>query len=514
MADMSRRSFVKMGAAASAGILAFGSTAATAAAIDNKSVKYDEEYDVVIIGSGYAAMAAGVTAAEKGLKVCVVEKMGRVGGNSVINGGLLSVVDSPKQKAEGVKDSVERYMDDSMKAGRNINHIELIKVIGERGNDALNLTLKCGAKYVEKLSHLGGHSVPRTYWSSNGSGSGIMLPMIKYYQKLSNATLKKRTKFDDFVTDESGRVVGVSVREKYKFDKKATDDHKENKSGKRKFLKAKKGVILASGGFCRDVFYRNMQDPRISKDVDSTNQPGATGEVMLKAFELGAIPVHVGWLQFGPWACPDEKAFGVGSNFNINAGFRYGISVDPKTGKRYMNELADRRTRADAMFKVINDKEKNYPINFCDQTGVEQMPPELLEKPLKAGIVKKFNTIAELAKAYGIPVAELEKTVKAYNGYVKAGKDPEHGKPVDKIDGIGVSKAPFYAIRGVPKLHHTMGGLKINTKAQVISSDTKEPIPGLYAAGEITGGTHGASRLGSCSIPDCLVFGMVAAENI
>ena len=513
MADMSRRNFVKMGAA-SAGMLALGSTAATAAAMDSKGVKFDEEYDVVIIGSGYAGIAAGITAAEKGYKVCCIEKMGRVGGNSVINGGLLSVVGSPKQKEQGVDDSIERYIDDSMKAGRFINHVDLIRVIGERGNDALNLTLRCGAEYLEKLSHLGGHSVPRTYWTTVGSGAGIMLPMIKFYQDLPNATLKKRTKFDDFITDESGQVVGVSVRENYRFDTKAVDDHRENKSGDRKYIKAKRGVIMASGGFCRDVFFRNMQDPRISKDVDSTNQPGSTAEVMLKAFELGAIPVDVSWLQFGPWACPDEGGFGVGSNFNINAGFRYGISVDKKTGKRYMNELADRRTRADAMFKVINGEEKNFPINFCDQKGAEQMPADLLEKPLKAGIVKKFNTIAELAKEYGIPAAELEKTVAEYNGYVKAKKDTAFGKPVDKLDGIGITQAPFYAIRGVPKLHHTMGGLKINTKAQVISSDTREPIPGLYAAGEITGGTHGASRLGSCSIPDCLVFGMVAAENI
>ena len=93
-------------------------------------------------------------------------------------------------------------------------------------------------------------------------------------------------------------------------------------------------------------------------------------------------------------------------------------------------------------------------------------------------------------------------------------KDPEFGKPVDTVEGVQIIKAPFYATKSVPKLHHTMGGLKINKKAQVISTVTKKPIPGLFAAGEVTGGTHGASRLGSCSIPDCLVFGMVAGENI
>lgn len=512
MAELTRRNFVRMGALG-AGALALGSTAANAVAIDSKNVKYDEEYDVVIIGSGYAALSAAITAAEKGNKVVVVEKMGRVGGNSVINGGLLAVVNNPKQQKEGITDSIDIYMEDSMKAGRHINHPELLRVIGERGNDALKLVERCGAKFYEKLSHLGGHSVPRTYLSSNGSGSGIVLPMISHFQKLSNGTIKKRTKFDEFILDDNGKVVGVSVREKYKFNKKLEDDDGQNTKGKRKFYKARKGVILASGGFSRDKFLRTQQDPRILADTDSTNQPGATAGAMLKAFELGAVPVHLAWIQFGPWACPDEKGFGAASNFNINATFRYGISVNPKTGKRYMNELADRRTRATAMFKVAGEN-KNYPINICDQVAVDKIIPEIAQKALKSGVVKKFNTIEELAAEYKISASELKQTIKEYNGFVKSGKDTDQGKPVDKTEGVQILKAPFYATKGIPKLHHTMGGLKINTKAQVISSHTKEPIPGLYAAGEITGGTHGASRLGSCSIPDCLVFGMVAGENI
>lgn len=512
MGDLSRRNFVRMGAVG-AGMLALGGTAANAMAIDSKDVKYDAEFDVVVIGSGYAALSAAITAVEKGNKVVVVEKMGRLGGNSVINGGLLAVVNNPKQKKEGIKDSIDIYMEDSMKAGRYINHPDLLRVIGERGNDALKLVEKCGAKFYEKLSHLGGHSVPRTYLSSNGSGSGIVLPMLDYFQKQTNGTIKKRTKFDEFILDDNGRVVGVQVREKYKFNKKLKDDDSQNETGKVKYYKAKKGVILATGGFSRDNFLREQQDPRIPSDTDSTNQPGATAGAMMKAFELGAIPIHLAWIQFGPWACPDEKGFGAASNFNINATFRYGISVNPKTGVRYMNELADRRTRAEAMFKVT--KETNaYPINICDQTAVDKIIPEITEKALGSGVVKKFDTIEALAAEYEIPVGELKKTIQTYNGFVKAGKDTDQGKPVDKAEGIQIIKAPFYGTRGVPKLHHTMGGLKINTKAQVISSATKEPIPGLFAAGEITGGTHGASRLGSCSIPDCLVFGMVAGENI
>lgn len=510
--EISRREALKLGAlGVGAGVL--GASNLMAMPLDAKDVKFDEEYDVVIIGSGFGALAAGITSAERGLKVLLVEKMGRLGGNSVINGGIFAVPNNEVQKKEGIKDSNELFLKDCLKAGLQINHAELLEVIANRAKDVFALTVKCGAKYVEKLSHAGGHSVPRTYQTANGSGSGIVLPMIEYIEKNPNVLIKKRTKFDDFVLDDDGKVVGISAREGYKFDSKLEDDDRENKSGERKFFKAKKGVILASGGFCRDIFFRQLQDPRLGKDVDSTNHPGATAGGLIAALNIGACPVQVSWLQYGPWACPDETGFGVGSMFNVNGSFRYGISVDPRTGKRYMNELADRKIRTDAMFKVIDAKKDIYPINFCDSQCIPSLLPAHFEKPLKAGILKEFKTLDELAAHYKIPADELKKTVEKYNAGVKAGKD-EFGKPVETTGGIDISKPPFYAERGVPKLHHTMGGVKINTKAQVISINTKKPIPGLYAAGEVTGGTHGASRLGSVAILDCLTFGMIAGENI
>ncbi len=510
---LSRREALKgVGVLGVAGLAMIGSTSLSASAVDKKDVKFDEEYDVIVIGSGFAALAAGIKAAQRGNTVLMIEKMGRLGGNSTINGGVFTVVDSKKQHNEGIKDSKELFLKDTLKAGLNINHTDLLETIVKRSKDALALTEECGAKYRERLEHLGGHSVPRSYSTANGSGSGIVLPMIDYFQKLKGAKVLKRTKFDDFVID-GDRVVGVVVRENYRFDSKLYNDDLENKTGVKKVFKAKKGVVLASGGFCRDKFYRKQQDPRLHADVDSTNQPGATAGALLKAFEIGAVPVQVSWIQFGPWACPDEKGFGVSAMFNVNATFRYGISVDPRTGKRYMDELADRKTRADAMFKVIDTKKNIFPINICDDVAAQKLLEKHREKPLEAGTVKKFNTIEELAKAYGIPAEQLKKTIKTYNDGVKAGKD-EFGKPVHTLGGATISKAPFYATRGVPKLHHTMGGLKINEKAQVISTKTDKPIPGLYAAGEITGGVHGASRLGSVAITDCLTFGMIAGENI
>ncbi|WP_423841358.1 flavocytochrome c [Wolinella succinogenes] len=504
-----RRDLIKLGAAGM-GVVLLGEQAL---AEPKKGVKFDEEYDVIIVGSGFAGIACGIKCAEKGYKTLMIEKMGRIGGNSVINGGIFCVPQNDLQKKAGIKDSNELFIADCMKAGLGINHKELLETLAKRAHETYQFTLKYGAKYLDSLVHEGGHSVPRTYQTAVGSGAGIVLPLMEHFEKMAGVTLKTRTKFDDFVMDDAGRVIGILAREDYRFDSKLFSDDLENQSGTPKAFKATKAVMLASGGFCQDKYYRAVQDPRLTPSTDSTNHPGATAGVLLKAFEIGAVPVQVSWIQFGPWACPDEKGFGVGSMFNVNASFRYGISVDPKTGKRYMNELADRKIRADHMFAVIG-KDENYPINLCDSQAIERLLPDHYEKALKAGILKKFNTLEELAQHYKMPVEAFKKTVADYNSYVKAGKDPEFGKPTNMVDGITLSKAPFYAMRGTPKLHHTMGGLQINTQAQVIHSKTHQPIPGLYAAGEITGGVHGASRLGSVAITDCLTFGMIAGENI
>ena len=339
--------------------------------------------------------------------------------------------------------------------------------------------------------------------------------MLEKFEALKDkgCELRRRTKFDDFVLDDSGKVVGVTIREEYKFDDKLFSDDLENTSGTKKIVKANKGVVLAAGGFCRDKMFRKLQDPRIPDDVDSTNHAGATAGALLKAFDIGAYPVQIDWIQFGPWASPDEKGFGTGPILTQQGTFKYGIAVDIRTGKRFMNELADRKTRADAEFKILREKPGAYPITFGDDKCFRDLSKEVIDRGMASGkLVGVCATLDEIASKYGIPAAELKATVKKYNEGVKAKKD-EFNKQESALFEINEA-GPFYVIRLSPKPHHTMGGLKINEKAEVISYKTNKPIPGLYAAGEITGGTHGASRLGTVAITDCIVFGMIAGENI
>ncbi len=512
---LNRRNVLKIGALG-VGAMMLSSVQAMSAAPTEKEVTFDEEYDVIVIGSGFAGLAAAAKASERGYKVLVVEKMGRIGGNSVINGGAFAVPNNADQKKFGIKDSGDLFIKDCLKAGLGINHVELLETIVKRANDTLAFAMKCGARFQigKKPSWFGGHSVPRTYITDNMSGSAIIKPMTKFVENLLDCKIVRRTKFDDFVLNDEGAVVGIIARKDYRFNKKYLSDDIENTTGKKITYKAKKGVILASGGFSADKYYRKLQDPRLKENQDATNHSGATAGALLKAIQIGAMPIHIGWIQQGPWASPDERGFGVGPLLTQQGLFKFGIAVDVRNGKRFMNELADRKTRADAEYAILHENATAYPVTLGTyNTFAEQIIPAV-EKGLKTKVMKKFNTIDELAKNYKIPVKALKESIKKYNAGVKKGVD-EFGKPVKAFKGQGIEdKGPYYAVRLMPKPHHTMGGIKINTKAQVISGNTNKPISGLYAAGEVTGGTHGASRLGSVAVTDCLTFGMIAGENI
>jgi len=270
--------------------------------------------------------------------------------------------------------------------------------------------------------------------------------------------------------------------------------------------------MLAAGGFSRDIFFRQAQDPRVVPTTDSTNQPGATAGVLIKTLGIGAQPVQLCWLQFLPYCNPREKGFGVSVNFTNHACMDLGLVVDRKTGKRFMDEHAGRKIKSDALFKVIGTDE-NYPIAICDDAIVKAINPSFVKLPLEMGTVKKFDTLEQLADAFGIPKQALLDEVAKFNGYVKANDDKDFHRILTFNKGLDVSKAPFYGIEVSPKIHHTMGGVMINENAEVISANTHKPIPGLYAGGEVAGGVHGASRLGTVAVIDALTFGMIAGEN-
>jgi flavocytochrome c len=458
---------------------------------------FDEQTDVIIIGSGLAGLAAAIEATAAGCAVVICEKMKITGGNTRISDGGLAAPGNYLQKQRGVEDSPERFVDDIMNAGLGLNHPELVQIVAEQGAEAIDWTRdELGVKYLDQLDRFGGHTAARSVTTRSHSGKDIIKAQVNKLGAMG-VTVRTNCLLTDFITDAGGEVCGVNVQEGYRYP--------DSGSGISKTIGARRGVVLATGGFSNDTVFRMMQQPSLDDSVQTTNHRGATAEALVAALRLNAAPVHLSWIQLGPWGCADEKGYGKGGRFASYAVFPAGILVDPATGLRIVNEWSDRRRRSDAMIKA------GQPcIGIVDASGAEK-DAESLHFCLKNGKVKAFNTIEDLAAAYGIPSAPLMETVAGYNRAVAAGDTDAFGKPLDQ-DAFPIAAPPFNAIRLYPKVHYTPGGVGINTRAQVMDLNGR-PIPRLFAAGEVTGGIHGASRLGSNALTECLVFGRIAGRE-
>ena len=500
--DLSRRGFLGAGGAALLGGMVLG-----ALPLEGKESagwgpgplpkKWDETYDVVVVGTGFAGLSAAIEARLAGASVLVIDKMPVHGGNSIINGGDFAAAGNSFQKEAGVQDSPELMLKDMMKAGSYLNHPPLARLVAERSNEALEwCKTYIGAKFT-RLNFHGGHSVKRSVQTYNQSGSGLVNPLLDKAKSLG-VKVVLRTKMTRLIAGKEGRIVGLEVRTGYKWPDEA--------SGTPGFIKARRGLILAAGGFSQNVALRQIHDPRITAKFESTNHPGATGEAILAACSAGAMDVQMDWIQLGPWTSPDEPGFGHGPQVCERI-VGYGLMVDPANGKRFFKETGNRKERADAIIAI------GHPVIIVGDSYAigKQVVPKVLGKAMEVGVVKKFDTLEALAAEYQVPVQPFLEQVARWNGFVQKAKDDDFDCKLFP-DSKTTATAPFYAMRLWPRVHHTMGGLVVNAEAQVIGFDLK-PIKGLYAAGEITGGVHGAVRLGSVAMADCVVNGRIAGKN-
>jgi fumarate reductase flavoprotein subunit len=498
---VSRRGFLKagigLGAIAGASGLALNLAKGEAQAAERKlPKKWDEEIDVVVVGSGFAGLAAAAEAAGKGAKTVVLEKMPTYGGNSIINGGVYASWDDEyhlRQKLNLGDDSPKQHKEDTLKGGDFYNIPALVDVMVNGATDALNWMIDDGGcKIREALTRAGGHSAYRTHTVVEGVGKGFTEPLRKIAEK-RGAKIRLNSKLTwIWRKDMEGPVLGVEV---------------ETPKGK-KNIKVKKGLVLASGGFSRNKEMRQAFNPTVVPEYNSTNHPGATGEVLRYAQAIGADALQLAFIQLYPFAEPETGILDTPAVYPFN-GVGYGLMYVDKNGKRFVNELERRDVCAQAQIKL--GLKPTYSI--FNEEMVTKMGGIMDE--IKAGMAKgrfvKADSIEELAQKLNIPPAALKETTAQYNQYLKDGKDPDFNKPITKVM-IPLEKGPFYGIAQWPAVHHTMGGIRINPKGQVVDLWGKV-IPKLYAAGECAGGVHGSNRLGSNAIPACTVFGRVAGTN-
>jgi flavocytochrome c len=469
--------------------------------------KWDETYDVVIIGSGFAGLAAAIEAKMAGANVIVLEKMRTAGGNSIINGGILSAPGCPQQKMHGIKDSPELLAKDMLTAGAHLNYPDKVKYIADHALENFNWcvdTLHVNFNPTA-IGQEGGHSVPRYVRTYNGSGSAIVSQELAKLKELG-VEVRLRTYVEHILRDpKTGRVEGVAVRQGYRFP--------DATSGKPKTIRARKGVCLCYGGFAADAAFRTMYDPRLTADFQTTNQPGATSELWRETAAIGCAQIQQDWIQCGPWCNPKEKGMGMAVVFNQSGGAEFGVWVD-STGRRFVNELANRKVRADAIFALHDKGMKAYAI--CDQNGVDHvtsLQKNCVSYLMSIGAVEKFDTLEALAKKYKMDPKVLQATIDEVNAAVKSGKDEHFGRYMNK-EFKPMATAPWYICESTPKVHHCMGGLVTTPEGRVVDIRTSKPIPGLWAAGEATGGVHGAVRLGSCATLDCLVMGRSIGRGV
>ncbi|WP_319203273.1 flavocytochrome c [uncultured Ilyobacter sp.] len=460
--------------------------------------RWDETIDVIVVGSGFAGLTAAIEAHNSGASTLVLEKMNAAGGNSIISDGGIAAPGTELQKKYGFVDSPDMMYEDMMKAGLGINYPELVRVVVDNARDVFQWSVDyLEVEYLDRIDIFGGHSVHRCYTAKNITGATIIK---KQMEKISELGIEVRFKsyLKNLVVDSNERVCGVVVREDY--------DYKDPEKGKDKYIKAEKGVILATGGFGADVDFRSSQDPRLTGKIGTTNKPFATSEVIKESINIGAMPVQLSHIQLGPWASPDEAGYGVGPMFSEYIVFQYGVIVDPATGKRFVNELADRKTLSDKLLSI------GHPcIGIADSKAVREAGWNI-DSGLKRKVVRKFDSLEEVADFYGISKEGIREAIDRFNENFKDGVDRDFGKPLIE-NSSPICEAPYYAMRLWPKVHFTMGGIRIDADARVISIEG-DVIKGLYAAGEVTGGVHGASRLGSCAITECMVFGKIAGKNI
>jgi len=462
-----------------------------------ENIEWNEQVDVLIVGSGFAGLSAAIEAKKSHKNVVIIEKMKSAGGNSIISDGGIAAPNTKLQKKWNIQDSEQLMYDDMLKAGLGLNHKNLLHTVVSHANEAFNWTIDTlGVPYLDRVDIFGGHSVARCYTPVGINGGVIIRKMLQKIEEY-NIPILFSMSLQEIFQDENKRIVGVRVLKDYNY---------QDNTGISYTFKISKGLILASGGYGADVAFRLIQDPRLDESIQTTNKPFATAEVLKSALRAGAASVQLSQIQLGAWASPDEKGFGHGPLFADYILFQYGIIIDPKTGTRFVNELGDRKKVADALLKI------GYPcVGIADDKAVQDSGWDI-SKAIKKGVVKTFQSITEVASYYEIDLKILLNTIERYNGFVQKRVDDDYQKLIVENASI-IDTSPFYVMRLWPKVHFTMGGLRINENAQVLGYND-EIIENLYAAGEVVGGVHGASRLGSCSITECIVFGRIAGQKI
>lgn len=447
-------------------------------------------YDVVVIGAGGAGFSAAITAKAAGANVVLLEKMPAVGGNSLISGAEMNVAKNWVQPKLNINDdSPELHAQDTFKGGDEKGDMKVINVMTHQALDAAKWCRDyLGVRFEDdNLFFFGGHSRKRALIPFGHTGTEFI---TKFQAKADELGIPVVTnmKAEELIKDKDGRVVGV----------KATMD------GAEYTFNAKGGVVLATGGFGANPEMVKKYNPKIDERFKTTDAPGTTGEALYMAERAGAQLVNMGYIQTYPICDPLSGAI----ELIADARFDGAIMLNQE-GKRFVEELQRRDVLSEA---ILNQTGRYCWVLWNDNIGkisntVKEHANEY-EAFTKQGIMATCDDLKCIADFTKIPFDQLQSTVKRVTDMAGKGNDKDFNHRAGLMD---MSQGKYYVIKAVPSTHHTMGGVRINEKAQALTAEGKV-IPGLWAAGEVTGVTHGTNRLGGNAYTDIIVFGRIAGE--
>ena len=439
-----------------------------------------ESADVVVIGAGGAGLSAAIVAADAGARVIVLEKMPIIGGNTQLAAGGMNAAGTRIQAAKGVKDEWQWMYEDTMKGGRNRNQPELVEIMTKGSAEAVAWLEGLGAR-LPAIKRSGGARADRTHQPEGGETFGPYITRVL----LQNAEkrgidIRTNSKVVEILQGPDGGMRGVVV---------------QDRRGLPYTVEAP-AVVIASGGYGNNAKRVAQLRPDLA-NFTSTGQPGTEGDALDLVTRIGAEVFDLDQIQIHPTQA-------VGAKTLISETVRgAGAILVNRDGKRFVNEVT---TRDKASAAVLSQVRKTAFLVFDD--GVKGSM-SMMEGYFHLDLVKQGATLEALASRCGIDVANLAKTVGNYNHYQAEKKDPEFAR-----DDLArpIAKPPYYAIEVNPGIHFTMGGIRINARTQVMSRG-KRPLPGLFAAGEVTGGVHGHNRLGGNSMTALFTFGPIAGRE-
>lgn len=453
----------------------------------------EQTYDVVVVGSGGAGFSAAIEAKEAGKSVLLIEKMPAVGGNTLISGAEMNVPNNWVQKKLGIKgDSPEIMAADTLKGGDNVGDPHMVKVMTEHALEAAEwLRDDIKVKFIEdQLFQFGGHSYKRALIPVGHTGAEVIQKFRKKAEELK-IPIKLNTKAEALIQDKDGSVTGVEAT---------------NREGQTISYLATDGVVLTTGGFGSNIDMRKKYNSKMDESYMSTVTEGSTGDGIVMAEKIGAGLTNMESIQTYP-VCNVETGV-----ISLLADTRFdGAILINQEGQRFVEELERRDVISNAILAQTGSYTYqlwNDDINKISKT-MEAHEGEY-DELLKQKLIVKADTLEEAAEFFDIDIKELKETVKKVNQYAKEGKD----KDFNHRGGlVSLDKGPYYIEKAAPSVHHTMGGLVINDKTEVLKEDGGV-IPGLYAAGELTGVIHGSNRLGGNAITDIIVFGRIAGQEV